>query len=187
MGWDLGSGHTCPQHIHQPRPLVWMLQGDLTVSLAGLALYRSLQLAGVLQYMVRQATEVENSMTSGGRLNCCCILVSHSERCSPGVASVASRAGAPWLPELSACWRLAVRRWPDVSQVHCCCQQVLHSWWHCVLLAVERMLEYIELDQEPPTLEQGGPKPPEGAPSVHAGSVFIWRASSCCWLGATLV
>lgn len=65
------------------------------MSLAGLALYRSLQLAGVLQYMVRQATEVENSMTSGewvlhwgcaadavraplDAFSCSCILALHS-------------------------------------------------------------------------------------------------------------
>ena len=76
--------------------MLWMLQGDLTASLAGLALYRSLQLAGVLQYMVRQATEVENSMTSGG----CCALLLHSGCCIPGVSfalhDVHPPAGAVW-------------------------------------------------------------------------------------------
>lgn len=38
---------------------------QLSARLAGLALTQSLQLAGLLQWMVRQSAEVENNMTSG--------------------------------------------------------------------------------------------------------------------------
>jgi hypothetical protein len=44
---------------------------QISARLAGLALTQSLQLAGMLQWMVRQSAEVENNMTSGGWVLVC--------------------------------------------------------------------------------------------------------------------
>ena len=79
-------------------PLLMMsVHNKLSPRLVGLALTQSLYLAGMLQWMVRQAAEVENNMTSA-----------------------------------------------------------------------ERLLSYCSLEQEPPTVAQGGAMPPEGWPVAGA-------------------
>ena len=60
---------------------------------------------------------------------------------------------------------------PTPPTQHPCC----HT--HCV--AVERLLHYTSLDQEPATVAQGGPPPPKGWPSAggieYRGVTAVYR------------
>jgi ABC-type multidrug transport system fused ATPase/permease subunit len=139
------------------------LRGRVSVSLLGLALSYTLQLPGLLQWTVRQSTEVRRRA-----------------RWWLGLVVRGTHQSAPprALPRRSAQTSQRLPRPAHTPCPHTLPSRPTHHHTLQVennMTSVERLLEYTQLPQEPATLAQGGPPPPPGWP---ASGEVVYRGVS---------
>lgn len=164
----------------QVAPLVIMAaHARVEARLAGLALTQSLQLAGMLQWMVRQSAEVENQMVR--RLFFALVSSHMPAHCRMWWRRLGRKPLPPCVPLAHRCACLPWPTRPPLASDHPCSFSLPPSTPSSPQTSVERMLHYTGLEQEPPTLAQGGQPPPKGASAPLSGRVPCavpgrWRA-----------